>query len=122
MHHAQWVIWMAGSCACSVVRVSVVAVVCHSLTAKHTSKIRAVQDWIPELNISSAHATLCLHHVVCGLYICSLTTFLRLQLCHDGRGFGADWYLAKVAVEVLHAGSKYEAVFNAWIKGGDAGA
>lgn len=42
-----------------------------------------------------------------------------MQLWHDGTGFGADWYPAKLVIEAVAYGSKYEAVFDAWLKGGE---
>lgn len=38
---------------------------------------------------------------------------------HDGSGFGADWLLQRVLLEHPGAGCRWEAAFNAWIKGGE---
>ncbi|PNH12713.1 Lipoxygenase y domain-containing protein 1 [Tetrabaena socialis] len=39
---------------------------------------------------------------------------------HDGSGFGADWFLDRILLEHPTANCKWEAVFNAWVKGGEA--
>ncbi len=42
-----------------------------------------------------------------------------MQLWHDGSGLCANWFVSKVTVEAVPYSSKYEATFNAWVKGGE---